>query len=154
MLSVLVVVTVSVSARIDKSEQNLRGYMLFIGAYALPVAGQRTAVLSLLVKDWHRVIRYGLNIAEDTPGRYRGRHEGTPAKAADRARGSDTFFACRKTVSVLMPGRLYKTCIQGGRYGYLNKLLSIDQIPLIMSLEQKRTYLYTLQQMHSHKSGQ
>ena len=47
--------------------EKLDGYMLLTGASALPVASQRAALLSLLDEDWHRVLRYGLSVADDTP---------------------------------------------------------------------------------------
>ncbi|KAF0307029.1 hypothetical protein FJT64_002331 [Amphibalanus amphitrite] len=47
--------------------EKLDGYMLLTGASALPVTAQRAALLSLLDEDWHRVLRYGLTIADDSP---------------------------------------------------------------------------------------
>ncbi|KAF0287479.1 hypothetical protein FJT64_014078 [Amphibalanus amphitrite] len=44
--------------------EKLRGYMMLTGACDLPVEGQRAALLSLLDEDWHRVIRFGLDLAD------------------------------------------------------------------------------------------
>ena len=47
-------------------KEKLEGYLLLTGASTFPVKSQRAALLSLLDEDWHRVLRYGLAIAEDT----------------------------------------------------------------------------------------
>ena len=44
--------------------EKLRGYMMLTGASDLPVEGQRAVLLSLLDEDWHRVIRFGLDLAD------------------------------------------------------------------------------------------
>ena len=48
-------------------KEKLDGYMMLTGASTLPVAGQRAALLSLLDEDWHRVIKYVLDVASDAP---------------------------------------------------------------------------------------
>ena len=45
--------------------EKLKGYMLLTGASLMPVDSQRAALQSLLDEDWHRVLRYGLNVAGD-----------------------------------------------------------------------------------------
>ena len=47
--------------------EKLDGYMLLTGASSLPVTAQRAALLSLLDEDWHRVLRYGLSVTDDSP---------------------------------------------------------------------------------------
>ena len=46
-------------------KEKFHGYMMLTGAATLPVEGQRAVLLSLLDEDWHRVIRYGVGVAED-----------------------------------------------------------------------------------------
>ena len=43
--------------------EKLNGYLLLTGASALPVTSQRAVLLSLVDEDWHRVLRYGLNVS-------------------------------------------------------------------------------------------
>ena len=43
--------------------EKLDGYLLLTGASALPIASQRAVLLSLVDEDWHRVLRYGLNVS-------------------------------------------------------------------------------------------
>ncbi|KAF0295349.1 hypothetical protein FJT64_007112 [Amphibalanus amphitrite] len=45
--------------------EKVKGYFLLTGAGELHVKGQRAALLSLLDEDWHRVIRFGLDLTED-----------------------------------------------------------------------------------------